>query len=378
MIIPQSFHSREDLDTLLFLMVKQQASDLHIGGDEPIKMRIHGEIKEISQRPMRSSDIEQILLLAYDENQAAVARVRSGIELDFSYQCLNRYEDNIRRFRVNADLRQRYGRSDIKLVFRSISPKPPTVEELGIPSDIIEMARTITRGLVIVAGATGSGKSTLLASLLRHRLENTVEHLVTLEAPIEYVYDDITSASTVTAMEVSRIMGHNTFYQGLVSTLRKDPDLILVGEARDKETILAAISGTQTGHALFTTVHTNGVNNTMQRLLKVFDHNEREAILLDIVDALSMIVYQTLVPKVGGGRVAIREYLIFDKNMKALLGKQSPDAFTGTINELLYNQGTPLLKDAENKRKDGVIDEETFEKIAIEAKRQSSYVVPNL
>lgn len=371
------FNQREELDALLYQVIDAQGSDLHLGGNEPLKLRVHGDIKTFSSRTVRAVQIEQILYLAYDENSAAVARVRSGDELDFSYQCLKPYKNAIRRFRVNADLRQRNGRADIKIVFRTISPKPPTIAELGVPAAIVETALTTTRGLIIVAGATGSGKSTLLATLLRHRLENTVEHLVTLEAPIEYVYDDIESGSTVTAMEISRIMGHSSFYKGLISTLRKDPDVILVGEARDKETITAAITGTQTGHALFTTVHTNGVNSTMQRLLKVFEPYEREAMLMDIIDSLSLIIYQTLVPCTMGGRIALREYLVFDREIKSALRKKSPEELSIELNQYLMEKGVSLAKDAGDKFQAGLIDEETYEKIMVDEKRQAGYVIPN-
>lgn len=363
MNLPFSFQTRSDLDKVLCLMVDKQASDLHAGGDEPLRLRIHGEMQACSKRLLRGHDVEQMLLLAYDENTSAVARVRSGYELDFSYQCLHPYQEALRRFRVNADLRQRFGRKDIKLVFRMINPTPPSIESLALPRSIVDTAMNLAQGMVIVAGATGSGKSTLLASLLHHRLSHRVEHLVTLEAPIEYTYDEIESGSTVTAMEISSILGHANFADALVSTLRKDPDIILVGEARDKATLMAAIAGTQTGHALFTTVHTNGVAETIQRMIKAFDPKERDAMLWDLIDALSMVIYQTLVPCEQGGRVAIREYLIFDEGMKNTLRHQSAEKLTLTMNELLRNHGIPLAKDAQEKLSAGQISVATFENL---------------
>lgn len=360
MNLPFSFQTRGDLDKVLCLMVDNEASDLHAGSDEPLRMRIHGKMEAYSKRLLRNHDVEQMLFLAYDENTSAVARVRSGYELDFSYQCLHPYQQAIRRFRVNADLRQRFGRLDIKLVFRMINPTPPSIASLNLPLNIVDTAMNLTQGMVIVAGATGSGKSTLLASLLHHRLSQSVEHLVTLEAPIEYTYDDIDSGSTVTAMEISKVVGHASFAEGLISTLRKDPDIILVGEARDKATLLAAITGTQTGHALFTTVHTNGVAQTIQRMIKAFDAKERDAMLWDLIDALSMVVYQTLVPCEQGGRVAIREYLIFDDTMKNILREQPAEKLTYVMNELLHCHGVPLAQDANDKLLKGQISAATF------------------
>ena len=360
---PFSFQTRGDLDKVLCLMVDSKASDLHAGGDEPLRLRIHGRMEAYSKRLLRAHDVEQMLLLAYDENTSAVARVRSGYELDFSYQCLHPYQHAIRRFRVNADLRQRFGRLDIKLVFRMINPTPPSIASLGLPQGIVDTAMNLTQGMVIVAGATGSGKSTLLASLLHHRLTHNVEHLVTLEAPIEYTYDDIDSGSTVTAMEISKILGHASFAEGLISTLRKDPDIILVGEARDKATLLAAIAGTQTGHALFTTVHTNGVAETLQRIIKAFDAKERDAMLWDLVDALSMVIYQTLVPCEQGGRVAIREHLMFDEAMKNILRTQPAEKLTPVMNELLHKHGMPLAQSAKEKLIAGQISTLTFESL---------------
>ncbi len=161
---------------------------------------------------------------------------------------------------------------------RAIKSMPPDIETLGVESEIIELTTNIKKGLVVVTGATGSGKSTLLASILRRRAELGAEHMITAEAPIEYVYDGIETQSCITAQEIGRGGDHKTFSDALVAALRKDPDIILVGEARDKETIEAALHGAQTGHALFTTCHTNGVANTINRMLKVFHENERAAI----------------------------------------------------------------------------------------------------
>ena len=187
--------------------------------------------------------------------------------------------------------------------------------------------------------------------------------MITAEAPIEYVYDDIETLSCITAQEIGRGGDHKSFSDALVAALRKDPDVILVGEARDKETIEAALHGAQTGHVLFTTCHTNGVANTINRLLKAFPEGDRAAIQMDIVDALSLIVYQTLVPSTDGKRIALREYLIFDGEIKDRLRECETHKIFSECYAALIEYGQSLLKDAEIKLKQGLISDITYRRI---------------
>jgi defect-in-organelle-trafficking protein DotB len=214
-----------------------------------------------------------------------------------------------------------------------------------------------------VAGPTGSGKSTLLAAINRKRLETRSEVMITHESPIEFIYDEVETDSVVNQREIGHSGNYKTFYEALVGALRQDPDLILVGEARDRETINAAIHGVQTGHTLFTTVHTQGVAQTINRIVKEFEAHEREAKLMDIIDSIAIIVYQNLVPSLDGKRVALREYLIFDGEVKDRLRESPINAlFTNTYSALI-DKGQTLLISAKKYLESGRIDENIYRKI---------------
>jgi defect-in-organelle-trafficking protein DotB len=365
--IPEFLLSRADLDTILINAHENGVSDVHIGGEDKIKVRRHGEIEDFSERVLNLTEVQNLLIASYDDNQSAVNKVNSGDELDYSYVCQHPYEREYLRWRVNAGGRRKLSERDIKLVFRTIPSQPPTVESLEIEKDIVELTTSIEKGLVIVTGATGSGKSTLLASLLRKRLELNSEHMITAEAPIEYVYDSIETTSCVTAQEIGRGGDHKTFCDALVAALRKDPDVILVGEARDKQTVEAALHGVQTGHVLFTTCHTNGVANTINRILKVFPESDREAVQMDIIDNLSLLVYQTLVPTVDGKRTALREYLIFDGKIKDRLRECDSIHLFSECTKVLSEQGNTLLRHAEKKHSAGIISDITLRRIQKES-----------
>ncbi len=355
--------SRADLDSILTQAYQLEVSDVHIGGEDPIKVRLHGVIQNLAIRTLNTNEVASLLIASYDDNPSALSKVNSGEELDFSYVCQFPCQGEYLRWRVNAGSRRKYGQRDIKIVFRGIKSMPPDIETLGVESEIIELTTNIKKGLVVVTGATGSGKSTLLASILRRRAELGAEHMITAEAPIEYVYDGIVTQSCITAQEIGRGGDHKTFSDALVAALRKDPDIILVGEARDKETIEAALHGAQTGHALFTTCHTNGVANTINRMLKVFHENERAAIQMDIIDSLSLIVYQTLVPTLEGKRTALREYLIFDGEVKDRLRECESSQLFMQCYEALIEKGQTLLSDAQKKLEAGLISDVTYRRI---------------
>jgi Dot/Icm secretion system ATPase DotB len=363
MHLPNLLQTRKDLDHVLMTAVKAGMSDIHLGGEDYIKARHHGEIKAFSPRVISSNEAENMLVSAYDENMSALSMITTGEDLDFAYVCKEWVDDQLLRFRVNASSRYRYGKLSIIIVFRVITSEPPSIHQFSTEKDIVETMTEMTKGLAIVVGPTGSGKSTLLASIIRHRLESRSEVVITHESPIEYVYDDIETMSVVNQREIGRAGNYKTFYEALVGALRQDPDLILVGEARDKETINAAIHGVQTGHALFTTMHTTGVAHTINRMVKEFEDSEREAKLMDIIDSLSMIVYQNLVLSTNGKRIALREYLVFDGEIKDRLRECPVKALFTEIYAALIEKGQTLLMDAEKKLKAKQIDKVTYTKI---------------
>jgi defect-in-organelle-trafficking protein DotB len=193
--IPPILQSRADLDSILTQAYQLEVSDVHIGGEDPIKVRLHGVIQNLAIRTLNTNEVASLLIASYDDNPSALSKVNSGEELDFSYVCQFPCRGEYLRWRVNAGSRRKYGQRDIKIVFRAIKSMPPDIETLGVESEIIELTTNIKKGLVVVTGATGSGKSTLLASILRRRAELGAEHMITAEAPIEYVYDGIETQS---------------------------------------------------------------------------------------------------------------------------------------------------------------------------------------
>ena len=363
MELPIALQTRDDLDDILIQAVQMNASDVHFSSDLRLSVRQHGVIQPVSLRTITMTELSNLLVASQDENTSVLSIVNSGEDLDFAYVCKKPFNDEYCRFRVNASSKQANGKNGLSIVFRAINPHPPCVEDLGVEDDIIDCMTNLTKGLAIVAGPTGSGKSTLLAAINRKRLETRSEVMITHESPIEFVYDEVETDSVVNQREIGHSGNYKTFYDALVGALRQDPDLILVGEARDRETINAAIHGVQTGHALFTTVHTQGVAQTINRIVKEFESHEREAKLMDIIDSMAIIVYQNLVPSVDGKRVALREYLIFDGEVKDRLRESPINAlFTNTYSALI-DKGQTLLMDAKKHLESGRIDKNIYRKI---------------
>ncbi len=356
MELPVLLQTRAHLDDVLIQAAKMKASDIHLSSELRLSVRQYGTIKPMTERNLSMTEVSNLLVSALDENTSCLSIVNSGEDMDFSYVSRQYFDDELLRFRVNASSKYVCGKNGLSLVFRLINPNPPDADELGVDPEIIDCMTQVSQGLAVVVGPTGSGKTTLLASIIRRRLEHRSEVMITHESPIEFVYDAIETNSVVNQREIGRSGNYKSFYEALVGALRQDPDLILVGEARDRETISAAINGVQTGHALFTTVHTSGVAQTINRMVKEFEAHEREAKLMDIIDSLSIIVYQKLVKTVDGKRVALREYLVFDGEIKDRL-REAPvnELFTRTY-QALMEKGQTLLMDAKKKLDAGRIE----------------------
>ena len=220
------------------------------------------------------------------------------------------------------------------------------------------------QGTVVITGSTGSGKSTLLASIIKSLLEQTDGNrkMLTYEAPIEFVYDTVDAPSSLISQ--SEIPKHlPSFAAGVRNALRRKPRLILVGEARDQETIAAVIEAALTGHPVYTTVHSNGVADAVRRMITTFPADERHSRALDILETMRLIVWQKLSPSTDGKRVALREFLVFDDKIRdALLGTDI-NLLAQTTRKLLKQFGQPMLVDATKKFKDGLLPEREYKLI---------------
>ena len=345
---PRRF-TKEKFDEYLLWCFDNGASDILIEVGEVLGAKIDGEIKRVGQRILSYEEISEILIEI--DQHASPTLIKSGEPLDFRYAVLRELsetEEELIRFRVNATgCEPPYGAKDgLEIVLRTIPGTVPHYEDLGIPEEIMA-ACSAKYGIILITGPTGSGKSTSIAAMLREIVETRPVHLITYESPIEFNLKSIPNRKAWVVQ--SEVPGHiSDFRVATANSLRRAPDIILFGEGRDKETISACIRESQTGHLVLTTVHTNDVPGTISRMVDEFEPSERRGTTAKLVDAMRMIVHQRLYPRLGGGRVAIREYLSFSDEMRrhlqmCLLGK---DDLGTDIREQLEKNGRPLLTDA--------------------------------
>jgi len=291
--------------------------------------------------------------------QDALAKLAAGNDLDLSLE-VRPDRNTRRRFRVNITAILSKGRDSVQITLRTLPELPPTLKSLNVEQDIIDNWAP-RQGLVLVTGPTGSGKTTLLAAGCRMLIEREqgCGKMLTYESPIEYVYDGIVGPRSVVAQ--SEIPRHlPSFAGGIRNSLRRKPNIILVGEARDRETVSAAIEAGQTGHLVFSTVHTIGVAATVRRMVSVFEPSERVERAYAMMETLRMIVTQALVAKVGGGRIGLREYLVFDEKVRETLLDLPIEKWTTETQRLLKGHGQPMAVTAEKAFKEGKIDRRTY------------------
>lgn len=359
-IVPTVIQPR-DLEGLLVHAVKHGASDITIQPDMPIMAEIHGFIYPITRRSVSDNETRQIVSAIYGSN--AMAQLSSGADLDKLYEYSP--ERGVRyRFRMNATAITIPGGDGVQITLRSIPTTPPSLDALGIEQGI-RKAIAPTQGLVVVVGATGSGKSTLLSANIRSLLEGEDSHkILTYEAPIEFVYDEVLwRNSVISQTEVPRQLP--SFERGVRNALRRKPSIILVGESRDKETVRASVEASMTGHLVYTTVHANGVAETVKRLVNVFEPGERHAMAYDIIESMRMIVAQRLVRSADGKRVALREYLEFDQSLRERLLEMPIERAITEIRSVLKEKKQTMVDAADRAHAAGKLDDAEHRKIVI-------------
>jgi twitching motility protein PilT len=287
--------ARKEIETLLLALVEQSASDLHLRVGEPPILRIHGELKRMPDvGPMTNARLEGMLAAIMPERN--LAEYREVHDTDFAYEIAD-----VARFRANA-FRDHHG---VGGVFRVIPAKVATVEALGITPEVQNLC-FLTKGLVLVTGPTGSGKSTTLGGLVDLINRSRDDHVVTIEDPIEFVH--VNKRCVITQRQVG--MHTASFKSALRAALREDPDIVLVGEMRDLETVSIALETAETGHLVFGTLHTTTAVGTIDRVIDQFPADRQAQIRVMLADTLKGVISQTLCRKIGGGRVAAREILL--------------------------------------------------------------------
>lgn len=294
-----------DTTRLLALMVEHEASDLYLTIDSPPMYRIRGVLKPAGNRNLTEEDTETLATSLMNDRQQAEFERDNEQNLGLNYESLG-------RFRVNV-LRQR---GAVALVIRRIKMEIPTIESLNLPPVLKEVSKT-KRGLVLVVGATGSGKSTSLAAMIDYRNTNTSGHIVTIEDPIEFVHQH--KKCIVTQREVG--MDTLSYEMALKNALRQAPDVILLGEIRDTETMEAAIQFAETGHLCLATLHSNNANQAMERIMNFFPHERHNQIFLQLSLNLRAILSQRLVKRKNDERIAAVEVLLDSPRVKDLIQK---------------------------------------------------------
>lgn len=283
-----------DITELLAFSVKNKASDLHLSAGLPPMIRVDGDIRRIN---IPSLDHKGVHALIYDiMNDKQRRDYEEFLETDFSFEL-----PGVARFRVNAFNQERGAAA----VFRTIPSVVLSLEELKAPKFFEELCKR-PRGLILVTGPTGSGKSTTLAAMINHINYNDYAHILTVEDPIEFVHES--QKSLINQREVHR--DTHGFNEALRSALREDPDIILVGEMRDLETIRLAMTAAETGHLVFGTLHTTSAAKTIDRIIDVFPAAEKEMIRSMLSESLQAVISQTLLKKIGGGRIAAHEIMV--------------------------------------------------------------------
>ena len=292
-----------DIAELLAYSVKNKASDLHLSAGLPPMIRVDGDVKRLNVPALDNKQLTELIYSTMSDHQRR--DFEANLEVDFSYSV-----QGLARFRVNCFHQDR----GVGAAFRTIPADVWTLEDIGAPPSFKEIIN-IPRGLILVTGPTGSGKSTTLAAMVNHLNETVNGHILTIEDPIEFLHTP--RKCLINQREVHR--DTHGFNQALRAALREDPDIILVGEMRDIETVRLALTAAETGHIVFATLHTSSAAKTIDRVIDVFPAGEKDMVRSMLSESLRAVIAQTLMKRIGGGRIAAWEIMIATPAIRNLI-----------------------------------------------------------
>ena len=284
-------------------MVEKKASDLFFTTYAPVMIKIDGRIVPVNQMELTPKMVRQAALELMDENQ--LEAFTRDLEIDFALS-----EPGLGRFRINIF----HQRGNVAMVLRFVTPELPTLEELGMPK-ILEDLVMLRRGLILMVGASGSGKSTTLAAMIHYRNSNAASHIVTIEDPIEFLHSN--NKSIINQREIG--LDTHSYAAALRSSMREAPDVVLIGEIRDKETMQAAIDLAGTGHLAIATLHANNSPETLDRIVNMYPHDQHKQVLMDLAQYIKGIISQRLVRSKEGKRIAAVEVMLNTPHLSELI-----------------------------------------------------------
>lgn len=349
--IIQKLNEPKEIDELLLYAIKHNASDLHISVGYPPIVRIDGTLMEVSDKVITAEEAEELIFSVLSDEKKELLEVNREIDLAYFYE-----GDIPARFRINAY----YTKKNLAAAFRIIPSRIRTIDELFLPSIYHQFAQ-LKQGFILVTGPTGHGKSTSLAAILEEINMTRFAHVITIEDPIEYVFEG--KKSLIDQREMND--DTHSWPIALRSALRQDPDVILVGEMRDYETIASAITLAETGHLVFATLHTNSAAQTIDRIIDVFPHNQQQQIRMQLSNILEAVVAQRLIPLDKGGRRAVCEVMIANPAIRNMIREAKTHQIDNVIRTSSDIGMVSLERSLVNLVREGVISVQRAQEYAV-------------